>query len=115
MTVDAAIADMLRSSEYLAEVAPELLACLFEQRPCPPRCQLEPVRVPEVFFESCVNRAAKSRLQTATFSSSFSSSDRLSKFADPNMLITPSATSTFVCIMVGWYSAICTPSESRRS
>ena len=38
------------------------------------------------------------------FISSFNSSERLSKFAEPNMLHTPSTIMAFVCIIVGWYS-----------
>jgi hypothetical protein len=37
-------------------------------------------------------------------SSSFSSNDRLSKFADPAIDSTLSTTSAFVCIIAGWYS-----------
>src|SRR3954447_24399826 len=56
------------------------------------------------FSKSSRKRAARPGEETATLSSSFNSSDRLSKFADPNMLQVPSTTNVLVCIIVGWYS-----------
>ena len=47
---------------------------------------------------------ARSGSATATVSSSFSSNDRLSKFAEPMTLHTPSTIIALTCIIVGWYS-----------
>ena len=91
----------LDTLEDLSEGRPELLACLRQQRALAPRLEVRRRVDAEVLIEVLKEAAARSRLVTATLSSSFSSSDRLSKLADPNMLQMPSTTNILVCIIVG--------------